>query len=564
MTYRWFAVLLLIAGADQAHAQLVRGRVTERVTNAPLPGVVVEVLSDAPASSGMRLGSTLSSVDGSYAIRLPVAGSVRVTAKRIGVRRLVSEAFVVGTGETVERHLVVEALSTRLQGVTVLGLTTCSGDAREGARVAALWDEARTALYATQISLRDTLFRADVTRYVRELDPRTRGIVNETRSQSTGVVSRPFTAVSAESLSASGYWRSDDGRGYTYFGPDADVLLSEAFVRDHCFREARRGRDRRGLTGIRFEPTQQRNTPDITGVLWLDERSSELRFVEFGYSPPPPGVDSVTAGGEVHFARMPSGAWIIRRWFIRLPVVARPMAPLASQPSAAPWVLVRPVTLQLREEGGDVSAESLVKPNTVVTLRGTIRDSSDRPLAGARVTVAGTRRTGISGPTGAFTIDSVPFGSWSVIADVDGYDALGLVAAEQEIAVSAEAAPVLQLRAINARLMYPRVCAGELARYGYGAIRISVRATGDSIVQGLPVALSWVAVRNRSQGIEPGPRTRDFVTDAYGRVTLCTMDAGLDVSVVVARRGGGSEPVHVVRVPDRGVAGVQVLLSPTP
>jgi hypothetical protein len=45
--------------------------------------------------------------------------------------------------------------------------------------VASLWDEARTALAATQISLRDRLFHGRVNRYVRELDPRSRHVLSE-------------------------------------------------------------------------------------------------------------------------------------------------------------------------------------------------------------------------------------------------------------------------------------------------------------------------------------------------------------------------------------------------
>lgn len=560
---RALAVLLMFAGGP-AGAQVVRGRVTERVTDAPLAGVVLELLGAGPLNTGTRLGSALSARDGSYAIRLSSSGPVTITAKRIGVKRFVSATFQVGEGETVVQNLMIDALSYALPEVTVLGTATCSGDAKEGARIGALWDDVRTALFATQISLRDELFKAWVTRYVRELEPRSRKVLSETRSQATGVVARPFqSAVSAESLSARGYWQPASDGGFIYYGPDADVLLSETFVRDHCFREVRNRRERRGMVGIRFEPVSGRSTADIVGTMWLDERSSELRFVEFGYRPVPAGTDSTTSGGEVHFARLPSGAWIIRKWFIRLPVVARPTAPVSSRPSSAPWVLVRPVTLQLREEGGDVSAEALVLQNSTVSVRGMVRDSSDRPLAGAQVRVAGTRYTTVSSPTGSFTLDSIPFGSWTILAESEGYDALGLVAAESVIELNERSDSRVTLRAINNRLMYQRVCAGDAARYGYGAIRVTVRtAVGDSIVQRLPVALSWMAKRNRSMGIEAGPQTRELLTDSNGRLSMCGLDSGLEIYVVVARPGGGSEPAQLLKVPDRGVVGVVVRLAP--
>ena len=49
----------------------------------------------------------------------------------------------------------------------------------------------------------------------------------------------------------------------------------------------------------------------------------------------------------------------MRRWFVRLPVYARPLAPLGTEETTSPWVLVRPVALRLREEGGEVAAEAL-------------------------------------------------------------------------------------------------------------------------------------------------------------------------------------------------------------
>ncbi len=356
---RWVLAALVTLGATAMDAQLVRGTIRERTSNEGLSGTVVELLRTTSAGAEVRVGSALSDDKGNYAVQSPAAGRFVLVVKRIGVRRYRSEPFVMSEGETFVHDVAVDALLLTLPPVVVTVTTPCSGEAGEGGRVAALWEEARTALLATQISLRDRLFRAQVTRYVRELDPKSRRVLSQTLSPATGVVGRPFAGVPPETLSARGYWIPRADGNVTYHGPDADVLLSDAFLADHCFSSVQTPRTRRGLVGLGFAPGIERAITDVAGTLWLDEQSFELRFLEFTYSRAAPGVDSASIGGEVHFARLASGAWIVRRWFVRLPVYARQVAPLVTEETTSPWVLVRPVALRLREEGGEVTAEAL-------------------------------------------------------------------------------------------------------------------------------------------------------------------------------------------------------------
>ncbi|MCC6317937.1 MAG: carboxypeptidase regulatory-like domain-containing protein [Gemmatimonadaceae bacterium] len=343
------AILLCLAAP--LRSQVVRGRVNERATGAALAGVLVE-LTDSASADG--LASALTDADGTYAMRAPRAGRFVVSAKRTGMRRYVSPALQIEASETVVHDLVLDRTAVMLPEVAVTMVRLCDVSPRS-ARVPALWEEARTALLAAQISLRDRRYSATVVRYVRELDPRTRRVRSETRSQAVGVVSRPFTAIDPESLSVNGYRAPRSDGGVIYHGLDAEVLLSDAFVRDHCFEEVSGRRDRRGLAGIGFRPVASRSLPDVAGTLWLDAATMELRFVEFAWSRMATGADSAGVGGEVHFARLDDGAWFVRRWFVRLPVVGRVGAPVATDATSAPWVLVRPGDLRLREEGGEVT-----------------------------------------------------------------------------------------------------------------------------------------------------------------------------------------------------------------
>ncbi|MEP7346163.1 MAG: carboxypeptidase-like regulatory domain-containing protein, partial [Gemmatimonadaceae bacterium] len=178
-TLLFFALALC---APSVGAQLVRGTVTERTSGAPLSGVLVTLVNEASRT----VGSALTSERGDYGIRAPEAGRYRIDAKRIGVRRFSSPVFDLTAGETREINVQLDALLYSLPEVVITAIPLCNKGDKEAGRVAALWDEARTALAATQISLRDRLFNARVVRYVRQIDPANFKVINETRSDVQG------------------------------------------------------------------------------------------------------------------------------------------------------------------------------------------------------------------------------------------------------------------------------------------------------------------------------------------------------------------------------------------
>jgi hypothetical protein len=115
------------------------------------------------------------------------------------------------------------------------------------------------------------------------------------------------------------------------------------------------------LTGQSFEPATERNVPDVRGTIWLDARTLELRLVEFRYSRLPFPTDNRNIGGEVHVARLASGAWFVERWFIRIPRYSdRPITRSSGVPGQRPTLEYRLVGLA--EEGGTVTVDSLPRP----------------------------------------------------------------------------------------------------------------------------------------------------------------------------------------------------------
>src|SRR5512145_449041 len=119
-------------------AQIVRGVVTERGSRAVVGGVLVSLISGGARAP---LASTLSDAQGRYALRAPGPGSYNVEAKRIGVRRFLSPAFTLTSGETREVDIALEGLAYTLPEVVVSGIAACTGSARDAPRIGALWDE---------------------------------------------------------------------------------------------------------------------------------------------------------------------------------------------------------------------------------------------------------------------------------------------------------------------------------------------------------------------------------------------------------------------------------------
>ncbi len=338
--------------------QNVRGVVRERASGTALAGVLMTLARDD--STGAVVTAALTSDLGAYSLRAPQPGRYRLVAKRIGVRRFESEPFDLASSQDVDRNVEVEALAYQLPAVTVrAGDGLCVRRSEQGDRVASLWDEVRAALTATQLSLRDRLVRARVVRYVNELDAQTLRVQAERmRRQTDGVVERPFVSLSGDVLFRQGYWRVLPNDSITYFAPDAEVLQSASFARGHCFEVVEGRGPRAGLTGIAFEPVSERDVPDVRGTMWVDARTFELRLVEFRYTRLPMATNNRNIGGEVRFARLPSGAWIVDRWFIRMPRYAdRPTTRSSGVPGQRPVVEYR--LTGLLEEGGTVTVDTL-------------------------------------------------------------------------------------------------------------------------------------------------------------------------------------------------------------
>jgi hypothetical protein len=210
----------------------------------------------------------------------------------------------------------------RLPNVRVSGKTPCEIHPESASETAELWLAAREALESSERK-GDSPPRLLVQEWRRAVGPSLRPLWE--RLDTSYVTTRhPFEKPLPGNLERAGYIQQ---RGWTtfYYGPDAGLLLSEGFLRRHCFTRSSGTGANAGLVGLAFAPLPETWVTDVAGVLWIDPASNELRYVEYGWTNAPEEARAPGVGGRTEFTRLSSGGWIIQRWNIRMP---RPTAGL--------------------------------------------------------------------------------------------------------------------------------------------------------------------------------------------------------------------------------------------
>lgn len=314
------ALLLLgAAAARPVAAQQIEVRIVQPDGVTPGAGVIVEVRREA----GPSVARGLTDARGRFEATLRGAGRYLVRALRIGFLPTESPVRSVAAGESLSVTLILGANAVTLATISVDANAACATSARGDTTVVRLWDEARKALTAAQLTETHAGMRVVALQYEalgsadgREL-PRTRS-----GTWKEGTSPRPFMAVPLGLLAVQGYVGEDLEGGTFYRAPDADILLSDAFATAHCLRAVAGPAAHPEWIGLAFEPVRNARLADIAGTLWIDRVSAELREVEFRFTGLSHEDDQVRHGGRVGFRRLPTGLWIVDAWELRMP---RPM-----------------------------------------------------------------------------------------------------------------------------------------------------------------------------------------------------------------------------------------------
>jgi hypothetical protein len=311
---KFWAGLIFLCNVATAHAQIVRGVIVESGASAPVRGAFV-VLVD---SAGRARGGVLSDEKGFYAIATSQGGTYRLRAERIGHASALSDPFVLTAGQPQTVNMRVGIAPIELAAVTSAKMTDCVRRPKTGERTAQLWEEARKALSVAQWASNQP-YRFQMRTWVRDLEVPSMKVISETaRVQVTRA--RPYAAIAIDTLLEHGFVRKDSD-GMIFYGIDAEVLLSDEFQDLHCFHSVEGEGANAGDLGLVFEPAKRHKLPGVSGTLWLDRKTFQLKHLEFTYVNVPREYRFKGTGGRTEFARLENGAFVVSRWYIRMPTV---------------------------------------------------------------------------------------------------------------------------------------------------------------------------------------------------------------------------------------------------
>lgn len=302
-----------VAQQDVRTPQDVRIAVVEASNGKPIVGANVSVFD----SAGLLLGGGFSDQVGHIDLPTPLRSSFRVQADKVSYDTWLS-VVLRPSGKPI--RLRVGMTPTRLAGVVARTETACQQLSGPGTPAGALWVELRKALAASAMTEAKGLVPLDVDLYERALD-RSLGIVAERKEARTNIPRRPATGISWGQLDSARRGNSADGE--VYRAPDAAALLSDQFVKSHCFAAIRGYGPENGFTGLEFKPSRVGSQPELTGVIWLDPRANALKYLNFDYVNLPIPLRIARTTGRVDFQQLEGGQWIVQRWYIRMPRTTR-------------------------------------------------------------------------------------------------------------------------------------------------------------------------------------------------------------------------------------------------
>ena len=511
------AVSAMLALPGAAHAQTVTGAVLDAATSGPLSGVLVSLLD----LNGERIRATLSDEAGRFFFELQGFGRYSLRAERIGLQTTTSDSFDLISTEPYFERILMGDRAVEIAGLTVDSrVKQCRLNRDEAVQIQRWWQEVRTALDVSSVVQSTGMAQFEVDRFQREWDAELERITATDSRAEVSVSNRPFSSADAEFLSEGGFVQGELTGQREYYAPDADVLLSTTFLTEHCFSIEESDFDPR-LVGLAFEPLEEREVPDIEGVIWVDSTTAELKTLDFRYTSLG-DVPENEAGGSVWFEYLPSGAWIVRSWYIRMPKFGQRV-----RRGRTSLVLLGYVDV-----GGQVSpierAAAAGPPTAFGAVRGVVWDSiRGRGLEGATVSVFGTRVQARTDAYGRFYLPDVPTGEQKLTFYHDDTEAWGLGGSLVPVDVAESGEARAELAIPSFRQVARIVCLGS----GGGAETVllgRIVDAGERPLANLPMSFEWP--KDDVDGIEVVEEV-PARTGSDGRFVVCSLPAGRTVTV---------------------------------
>jgi hypothetical protein len=349
------------------------------------------------------LGGGFSDQSGRTDLRAPSHGNYRVRADKVGYDTWTSVQLLLG-----DRPVIVRAgmAVTRVPAPVIpRSETACMQLTGPGTPAGDLWVELKKALTASAMTEAQGLVPLDVDLYERVLD-RNLSIVSEHAEQRNRIPRRPVTGISWDQIDTAR--RGEASNSDIYRAPDAATLLSDQFVKSHCFAAIRGYGPETGLSGLEFRPARVSSQPELAGVLWLDPKANALRSVNFDYVNLPIPLRIARTTGRVEFQQLTGGQWIVPRWYIRMPRVTRVTSTEVGSPATS-----RDSLVGYQEVGGAARPTGTAAPTI------TSAPSAAAPPASAGVPPsASSGAAGSPAPASAAAADSSPVAGSSVLTGI--------------------------------------------------------------------------------------------------------------------------------------------------
>ena len=309
-----------------AAAQELSGRLERIGTREPLAGALVLLVD----SLGHEVARTVSSASGGFVVGAPFAGRFHLRVLRIGATPWSTTPLSLGLNERRDIRLSLEDNPVQLPDVEIRAAgSRCGVRPGDSDVMARLLTEAEKALAIATETIRDGQLRFRTETWTNRPDPDGPPGERE-RRVAFGTATWPVQSAPSESLAVWGFVH--DGppygtpeelvteRGPVYYGPDERVLFAAWFLDAHCFSVEADSGSASPILIVRFRPVQSRRGVDIAGTLQLNRVTLELRSLTFRYTGLGRWVPPDSAGGELSFRRLRSGAMVIDRWTLRAPI----------------------------------------------------------------------------------------------------------------------------------------------------------------------------------------------------------------------------------------------------
>jgi hypothetical protein len=543
-------VAALLLGASRGSAQIVRGQTVLSSNREPAPGVVVQLLDSAGAAT---LAWTLSDEQGRFVLRDAGRGQFIVRAIRIGLRPL-RLPIVLGAADTsVVLRMLPIPLS--LPPVVARDSRSCNTRPDSGLALGTLWNDAESALLAASITRASPAYTFAVVEYTRDFDFRTRELEAIAFKDLRSSGARPWASVPPWQLRRNGFVVIGHDSA-TFIAPDIETLVSRDFVDSHCFELSSHDVAADSLIGIDFTPAGAVKHPEVRGTIWFDRATHELRSIDFHYVHLGlSGADSA-AGGQVKFAPLRTGGWIVTDWSVQSPIVHlaidRPLAGAAADRLRVSGSILRDV----RSDSGILWSRN---PSTIELHITSGPEGRPLRVNEAVAYLLGSDLRAATDSNGVVSFSNLVGGSYLVDIGTRELDVLGW--ARRRVRVNIEPGQprkTVDVQVESSLSAARAVCGGDAALLSDTTGVIVGRLTGSAgPVADRPVRVSWIEARSGSTTLPIVSRTtRSMAGD--GRFIVCGVPLDQPIQIN-ADDATGSATVQLTR--DQVVAIVAIAVA---